>query len=157
MLCPFCGHAEDKVVDSTETFGGTSIRRRRECMGCGKRFTTYERVEGVPCRVVKKDGRREKFDRKKLLNGLIKACEKRPVKTSDLNNIVEGIEADLQNMPEREVSTRTIGRMIMDNLKLLDQVAYVRFASVYRQFADISEFQEEVRQLLDLKGRGDKQ
>lgn len=122
-------------------------------MGCGKRFTTYERMEGVPCRVVKKDGRYEKFNRKKLLEGLIKACEKRPVKTSDLNNIVEEIEADLYNRPEREVSTRTIGGMIMDHLKRLDQVAYVRFASVYRQFADVSEFQEEVRRLLDLRER----
>ncbi len=149
MRCPFCGHLEDKVVDSREVSGGDCIRRRRECLGCHRRFTSYERIDTVPYLVVKKDGRREKFDREKLMLGLMKACEKRPVATAALERIVEEVEALLQNSPDREVTTRDIGNLIMERLEDLDAVAYVRFASVYRQFGDISEFMEEVRHLLD--------
>ncbi len=154
MRCPFCGNSEDKVVDSREVSAGNSIRRRRECLECHRRFTTYENIETVPYRVIKKDERREKFDRDKLLNGLLKACEKRPVATADLNAIVERVESHLQNLPDREISTSEIGNMIMEGLKDLDQVAYVRFASVYRQFGDISEFMEEVKHLLEPKREG---
>lgn len=149
MRCPFCNHLEDKVVDSREVSGGMSIRRRRECLECHRRFTSYENIETVPYRVVKKDGRREKFDRDKLLNGLVKACEKRPVATAKLQEVVEEIEGLLQNAPDREMKTSDIGNLVMERLRFLDQVAYVRFASVYRQFGDISEFLEEVRHLLD--------
>jgi transcriptional repressor NrdR len=154
VRCPFCGHSEDKVVDSREVSAGNSIRRRRECLDCHRRFTTYENIETVPYRVIKKDERREKFDRDKLLNGLVKACEKRPVATADLNAIVERVESHLQNAPDREISTSEIGNMVMEGLKDLDQVAYVRFASVYRQFGDISEFMEEVKHLLEPKREG---
>ncbi|MEW6757512.1 MAG: transcriptional regulator NrdR [Acidobacteriota bacterium] len=154
MRCPFCGHLEDKVVDSREVSAGDSIRRRRECLSCHRRFTTYETIETVPYRVVKKDERREKFDREKLLLGILKACEKRPVATAALNAIVEEIESILHNSPDREISTTQIGNLIMERLRFLDQVAYVRFASVYRQFGDISEFLEEVRHLLDTKREG---
>ncbi|MGC8723716.1 MAG: transcriptional regulator NrdR [Acidobacteriota bacterium] len=149
MRCPFCGFLEDKVVDSREVSGGTSIRRRRECLECHRRFTSYERIETVPYRVIKKDGRREKFDRDKLLNGLLKACEKRPVPTSALETIVEEVEGLLQTAADREVSTTDIGNLVMERLRVLDEVAYVRFASVYRQFGDITEFLEEVRHLLE--------
>ena len=149
MRCPFCGFSEDKVVDSREVSGGTSIRRRRECLECHRRFTSYERIETVPYRVIKKDGRREKFDRDKLLNGLLKACEKRPVPTSALETIVEEVEGLLQTAADREVSTTDIGNLVMERLRVLDEVAYVRFASVYRQFGDITEFLEEVRHLLE--------
>ncbi|MGA9752211.1 MAG: transcriptional regulator NrdR [Acidobacteriota bacterium] len=149
MRCPFCGFLEDKVVDSREVSGGTSIRRRRECLECHRRFTSYERIETVPYRVIKKDGRREKFDRDKLLNGLLKACEKRPVPTSALETIVEEVEGLLQIAADREVSTTDIGNLVMERLRVLDEVAYVRFASVYRQFGDITEFLEEVRHLLE--------
>jgi len=145
---------EDKVVDSREVSAGDSIRRRRECLSCHRRFTTYETIETVPYRVVKKDERREKFDREKLLLGILKACEKRPVATAALNAIVEEIESILHNSPDREISTTQIGNLIMERLRFLDQVAYVRFASVYRQFGDISEFLEEVRHLLDTKREG---
>ncbi len=154
MRCPFCGHSEDKVVDSREVSSGDSIRRRRECLACHRRFTTYETIETVPYRVVKKDERREKFDRDKLLTGLLKACEKRPVATSALNAIVEEVESLLHNNPDREITTTDIGNLVMERLRVLDQVAYVRFASVYRQFGDISEFLEEVRHLLDAKREG---
>lgn len=154
MRCPFCGHLEDKVVDSREVSAGDSIRRRRECLSCHRRFTTYETIETVPYRVIKKDERREKFDREKLLLGLLKACEKRPVATAALNAIVEEVESILHNSPDREMSTTQIGNLIMERLRFLDQVAYVRFASVYRQFGDISEFLEEVRHLLDTKREG---
>lgn len=154
MRCPFCGHSEDKVVDSREVSSGDSIRRRRECLSCHRRFTTYETIETVPYRVVKKDERREKFDRDKLLGGLLKACEKRPVATSALNAIVEEVESLLHNSPDREITTTDIGNLVMERLRVLDQVAYVRFASVYRQFGDISEFLEEVRHLLDTKREG---
>ena len=149
MRCPFCAHLEDKVVDSREVSGGQSIRRRRECLACRRRFTSYEYIETVPYRVVKKDGRREKFDREKLLGGLLKACEKRPVATAKLQEIVEEVEAHLQNTPDREMKTSDIGNMVMERLRILDQIAYVRFASVYRQFGDISEFIEEIRHLLE--------
>jgi transcriptional repressor NrdR len=145
---------EDKVVDSREVSAGDSIRRRRECLSCHRRFTTYETIETVPYRVIKKDERREKFDREKLLLGLLKACEKRPVATAALNAIVEEVESILHNSPDREMSTTQIGNLIMERLRFLDQVAYVRFASVYRQFGDISEFLEEVRHLLDTKREG---
>ena len=151
VLCPFCGNLEDKVVDSREVSAGQSIRRRRECLGCHRRFTSYEYIETVPYRVIKKDGRREKFDRDKLLNGLLKACEKRPVATARLQEIVEEVETLLQNTPDREVKTSDIGNLIMERLRTLDQIAYVRFASVYRQFGDISEFIEEIRHLLEPK------
>ena len=149
MLCPFCGNLEDKVVDSREVSAGQSIRRRRECLGCHRRFTSYEYIETVPYRVIKKDGRREKFDREKFLNGLLKACEKRPVATARLQEIVEEVETLLQNTPDREVKTSDIGNLAMERLRTLDQIAYVRFASVYRQFGDISEFIEEIRHLLE--------
>ena len=154
MRCPFCGHVEDKVVDSREVSGGDNIRRRRECLGCHRRFTTYESIETVPYRVIKKDERREKFDRDKLMNGLLKACKKRPVATAALNAVVEEVEAVLQNTPDREISTTDIGNLVMERLRVLDQVAYVRFASVYRQFGDISEFMEEVKHLLEPKRGG---
>lgn len=154
MRCPFCGHSEDKVVDSREVSAGNSIRRRRECLSCHRRFTTYETIETVPYRVVKKDERREKFDREKLLTGLLKACEKRPVATAALQAIVEEVEGILHNSPDREITTTEIGNLVMERLRVLDQVAYVRFASVYRQFGDISEFLEEVRHLLDTKREG---
>jgi transcriptional repressor NrdR len=141
-------------VDSREVSAGDSIRRRRECLSCHRRFTTYETIETVPYRVIKKDERREKFDREKLLLGLLKACEKRPVATAALNAIVEEVESILHNSPDREMSTTQIGNLIMERLRFLDQVAYVRFASVYRQFGDISEFLEEVRHLLDTKREG---
>ena len=149
MRCPFCANLEDKVVDSREVSAGQSIRRRRECLGCHRRFTSYEHIETVPYRVVKKDGRREKFDRDKLLNGLLKACEKRPVATARLQEIVEEVETLLQNTPDREVKTSDVGNLAMERLRNLDQIAYVRFASVYRQFGDISEFIEEIRHLLE--------
>jgi len=147
MRCPFCDHAEDKVVDSREVAGGASIRRRRECLSCHRRFTSYERVETVPLRVVKKDGRREDFDRDKLLGGLLKACQKRPVATKDLDQIVDEIESLAQNSPDREISAAAIGALIMDRLKDLDQVAYVRFASVYREFKDVTEFVNVLNEL----------
>ncbi len=149
MLCPFCGHMEDKVVDSREVSQGARIRRRRECLDCHRRFTTYERIETIPFQVVKRDGNRQKFDREKLLAGLFRACEKRAVPSSTLEGIADEIEGLIQNSPDREVPTSTIGNIIMDRLKELDQVAYVRFASVYRRFGDISEFIEEVKRLAE--------
>jgi len=148
MKCPFCTYAESKVIDSRPTDEGSSIRRRRECLSCGKRFTTYETVESLPLVVVKKDGSRETFDRNKILNGLVKACEKRPVPLSTLEKAVNGIEQQLFNSLNREVTTAQIGEMVMDSLKEIDQVAYVRFASVYRQFKDIGTFMEELGKLL---------
>ena len=148
MKCPFCAYAESKVIDSRPTDEGSSIRRRRECLSCGKRFTTYETVESLPLVVVKKDGSRETFDRNKILNGLVKACEKRPVSLSRLEKAVGEIEQQLFNSLNREVTTAQIGEMVMDSLKEIDQVAYVRFASVYRQFKDIGTFMEELDKLL---------
>ena len=151
MICPFCAHVKDKVVDSRETGAGDAIRRRRECLSCGRRFTSYERVEEIPYFVVKKDGRREPFDRQKLIVGLHRACEKRPVPAKALQAIVDEIEQLVQDSPERELIARAIGERVMDRLKELDKVAYVRFASVYRHFRDINEFAEELKQLLNPK------
>lgn len=151
MKCPFCGFIEDKVIDSRPTDEGSSIRRRRECSKCQKRFTTYEKVESLPLMVIKKDKSRQPFNREKLLNGLLRACEKRPVSINDLENMVEGIESQLYNSLQREVSTKDLGEMVMAKLKNLDEVAYVRFASVYRQFKDINTFMDELHKLLSEK------
>ena len=157
MKCPFCGFANDKVVDSRESKEAESIRRRRECLKCSKRFTTYERIDEIPYMVVKKDGRREKFDRQKVLNGLLRACEKRPVPASKLEAIVDAAEAFLIDAPERERSTSEVGELIMAQLKSLDTVAYIRFASVYRDFKDVREFKEELEGLLGGRGKAKKQ
>lgn len=151
MKCPYCGYSESKVIDSRPADEGASIRRRRECLSCQKRFTTYETVESLPMVVVKKDGSRQSFDRRKVLGGMIRACEKRPVPLAELERIADAIEQDLQNSMEREVSTDQIGEQVMDRLKTVDQVAYVRFASVYRQFKDIDTFMTELNKLLSDK------
>jgi transcriptional repressor NrdR len=148
MKCPFCGHLEDKVVDSRESREGEAIRRRRECLECGRRFTSYERIDEVPYMVIKKDGRRERFDRQKVLAGLLKACEKRPVSTSQLEEIVTEVECFVQESNDRERSTQEVGEVLMERLRKLDKVAYVRFASVYLDFKDIKEFMSELRELL---------
>lgn len=148
MRCPFCGYPESKVVDSRPTDESSSIRRRRECLSCSKRFTTYETVESLPLVVVKKDGGRETFDRNKILNGLVKACEKRPVPLAVLEKAASDIEQQLLNCLSREVKTEYIGELVMDKLKDIDEVAYVRFASVYRQFKDINTFMSELSKLL---------
>lgn len=148
MKCPFCEYEESKVIDSRPTDEGEAIRRRRECLNCGKRFTTYEKIENIPLMVIKKDGSRQMFDRQKLLNGIMRACEKRPVTTGDMEHIVNEIEIATQNMLEREISSQKIGEMVMERLPAIDEVAYVRFASVYRQFKDINTFVEEVNKLL---------
>lgn len=148
MRCPFCGFEDSKVIDSRPTDEGVAIRRRRECIECGKRFTTYEKVESLPIVVIKKDKTRELFNREKLLAGLTRACEKRPVETSTLDRLVDRIESDLQNTLKREVSTKEIGEKVMEGLKDIDEVAYVRFASVYRQFKDVNTFIAEVNKLL---------
>ena len=148
MKCPYCGHLESKVVDSRPAEEGASIRRRRECLACQKRFTTYETVESLPLMVVKKDGSRQTFDKNKVLNGMIRACEKRPVSFDTLERIADQIEQNLQNSLERETSTERIGEMVMEGLKKVDEVAYVRFASVYRQFKDINTFMSELNKLL---------
>lgn len=149
MKCPFCGYADSRVIDSRPTDEGSRIRRRRECNQCGKRFTTYEIVESLPIVVVKKDRSREPFDRNKLLNGLLRACEKRPVSLDRLEQAVDEIETQIQNSLEREVSTTKIGEYVMDQLMHIDDVAYIRFASVYRQFKDIQSFHEAIRKLMD--------
>ncbi len=151
MKCPYCAHLESKVVDSRPAEEGASIRRRRECLACHKRFTTYETMESLPLMVVKKDGSRQSFDRNKVLGGLIRACEKRPVPYSALEETVNEIEQVLQNEMEREVSSAEIGELVMERLKKLDEVAYVRFASVYRQFKDINTFMRELNKLLEDK------
>jgi transcriptional repressor NrdR len=151
MKCPFCGHLEDKVVDSRESREGDVIRRRRECLDCGRRFTSYERIDEIPYMVVKKDGSREKFDRQKLSAGLLKACEKRPVSITQLEGIVNEVEYFVQEANDRERSTEEIGEMLMERLRKLDKVAYVRFASVYLDFKDIKEFMAELRELLKVK------
>ena len=151
MKCPFCAHLHDKVVDSRESKDGDAIRRRRQCLKCKKRFTSYERIDEIPSMVVKKDGRRERFDRQKVLAGILKACEKRPVSMSQLETIADNAESMVQESTEREVPTRVIGEMIMNELKNLDKVAYVRFASVYLDFKDVQEFMSELKDLL--KGR----
>lgn len=149
MKCPYCGYKESKVVDSRPAEEGSSIRRRRECLSCGKRFTTYETVESMPMVVIKRDGSRQTFDRRKLVNGMLRACEKRPVSVAQLEKIGEEIEQELQNSLEREISTEHVGELVMDKLKSVDEVAYVRFASVYRQFKDINTFMRELNKLLD--------
>jgi len=149
VRCPFCENIDTKVIDSRPTEEGQAIRRRRECDNCKKRFTTYEKIEEIPMMVVKKDGSREVFDRNKVLNGVIKACEKRPVSMSDIDRIVDEIERGLSNMMEKEIESRVIGEVIMDQLKGIDEVAYVRFASVYRQFKDINTFISELEKLLN--------
>lgn len=149
MRCPFCDENHDRVVDSRETRDGLTIRRRRECLQCSRRFTSYERIEDIPFMVVKTDGTREEFDRSKLMSGLRKACEKRPIPTASLDEIVSDVERHLHDCEDREVETSAIGAIIMERLRELDQVAYVRFASVYRKFEDIEEFLQEARQLLD--------
>ena len=151
MKCPFCGFINDKVVDSRESKEGESIRRRRECIHCDKRFTTYERIDEIPYMVIKKDGRREKFDRQKVLNGLLRACEKRPVSIGKMEQIVNEAEAFLIDSPERERKTSEIGELIMNRLKKFDKVAYVRFASVYLDFKDVKEFMAELKHLLKAK------
>jgi transcriptional repressor NrdR len=148
MKCPFCAHLGDKVVDSRESKEGEVIRRRRECLECGKRFTSYERIDEIPYMVVKKDGSRERFERQKLVAGLLKACEKRPVSVSALERIADRVEGTLQDKPEKEMTTDEIGAFVMQELKGLDKVAYVRFASVYRHFRDIGEFMTELKGLL---------
>ena len=153
MKCPFCGHLEDKVVDSREAKIGDTIRRRRECAKCERRFTTYERIDEIPYMVVKKDGRREKFDRQKVLAGLLRACEKRPVAMGKLEQIVNEAEALVAESQERELSSSEVGALIMDRLKKLDKVAYVRFASVYLDFKDVKEFMDELKDLLKAKGK----
>jgi len=151
MKCPFCNHLEDKVVDSRETKEGDTIRRRRECLGCERRFTTYERIDEVPYMVIKKDGRREKFDRQKVLGGLLKACEKRPVSMSKLSEMVNKIESRVSDAPDREISTTEIGEYLMEGLRDLDKIAYVRFASVYRDFQDEQAFFNELKSLMRQK------
>ena len=148
MRCPYCSFSESKVIDSRPAEEGTTIRRRRECLSCGKRFTTYEIMERLPLLVIKRDGSRQSFDRMKIINGMVKACEKRPVPVDEIERVADEIEQELQSSLEREVSSVQIGEMIMDRLKDLDQVAYVRFASVYRQFKDINTFLEELNKLL---------
>ena len=148
MRCPFCGYSESKVIDSRPADEGSSIRRRRECLSCSKRFTTYETVESLPMVVVKKDGSRQSFDRRKVLGGMIRACEKRPVPLAELEAVAAEIEQELQNSMDREISTECIGEMVMERLKKIDEVAYVRFASVYRQFKDIDTFMAELNKLL---------
>ncbi len=151
MNCPFCNFAETKVVDSRPTDEGQAIRRRRECLRCAKRFTTYEKIERIPLIVVKKDGNRQPYDRNKILNGILKACEKRPVPMDVIEEIVNEIEKELYNSMEKEVTSQKIGQMVMDRLKKVDEVSYVRFASVYRQFKDINTFMEELNKLLNEK------
>ncbi len=151
MICPFCGHIEDKVVDSRESKEGDVIRRRRQCLACERRFTTYERIDEIPYMVIKKDGRREKFDRQKVLTGLLKACEKRPVAMGKLAEIVDEVEARLIDSPERELPTTEIGEMLMNRLRNLDRIAYVRFASVYRDFQDEQALLNELNDLIRQK------
>jgi transcriptional repressor NrdR len=148
MRCPFCSYSESKVIDSRPAEEGATIRRRRECLSCGKRFTTYEIMERMPLLVIKKDGSRQSFDRMKLLGGMIKACEKRPVRVDEIERIADEIEQELQGSLDREVSSERIGELVMNKLKDVDEVAYVRFASVYRQFRDINTFLDELNKLL---------
>ena len=151
MKCPYCGHPESKVIDSRPADENASIRRRRECLSCARRFTTYETVESLPMVVIKKDGSRQSFDRQKMLRGMIRACEKRPVTLAELERIADEIEQELQNSMEREIRTEIIGEKVMERLRKVDQVAYVRFASVYRQFKDIDTFMTELNKLLSDK------
>jgi len=148
MRCPFCGFLESKVIDSRESKKGLSIRRRRECLSCKRRFTTYEKIEEIPYMVVKKDGTRQPFDSQKLLRGMMKACEKRPIQISQLEEVVEEIESLLQERPDKEIGVAEIGQLVMDRLRELDKVAYVRFASVYREFKGVDEFHRELEDLM---------
>jgi transcriptional repressor NrdR len=152
MTCPFCGHKQDRVIDSRESKEGDVIRRRRECLKCARRFTTYERSDEIPYMVIKRDGRREKFDRQKILEGLLKACEKRPVPMAKLAEVVDEIESTLADNSEREISTTEVGELLMDRLRALDKIAYVRFASVYRDFQDVEAFLVELKDLLQRRG-----
>ena len=151
MKCPYCGHLRDKVVDSRESKEGEAIRRRRECLSCARRFTSYERIDEIAYMAIKKDGTRERFDRQKLVAGLLKACEKRPVSMAAIEAVADRVEAVLQERAEKEMSTGDIGALVMDELRRLDKVAYVRFASVYRQFRDIGEFMNELKDLLNTR------
>ena len=151
MKCPYCGFLESKVIDSRESKKGISIRRRRACLSCKRRFTTYEKIEEIPYMVVKKDGTRQPFDTQKLLRGMMKACEKRPIQISQLEEIIEEIESLLQERPDKEIGVAEIGQLVMDRLKELDKVAYVRFASVYREFGDVAEFRRELEDLMKEK------
>jgi transcriptional repressor NrdR len=152
LNCPFCGHLNDKVIDSRESKEGDAIRRRRQCLACERRFTTYERIDEVPYMVVKKDGRREKFDRQKVLAGLLKACEKRPVTMGRLSELVDRVEGRVTDSPDREISTIEVGEILMEALRSLDKIAYVRFASVYRDFQDEQAFFDELKTLMRQKG-----
>jgi len=151
MKCPFCSHLHDRVVDSRESKEGDAIRRRRECLACERRFTTYERIDEVPYMAIKKDGRREKFDRQKVLGGLLKACEKRPISMSRLSDLVNRVEAKVSDSPDREISTTEIGEFLMEGLRELDKIAYVRYASVYRDFQDEEAFFNELKNLMRQK------
>ncbi len=153
MRCPYCAHLEDRVVDSREAQEGQITRRRRECLGCGRRFTTYERIEDVLPHVVKKDGRREPFDRRKILEGLLRACQKRPISREQIDDLVSTVERRVQEMGEREVASHVVGEAVMERLRALDAVAYVRFASVYRAFADVGEFMSELEVLARREGK----
>lgn len=153
MNCPFCGFKEDRVIDSRESREGESIRRRRECLQCLRRFTTYERIDEIPYLVIKKDGRREKFDRQKVLSGLLKACEKRPISMSTLAKLVDDVDGLLADKPEREINTTEVGEFLMTELAQLDKIAYVRFASVYRDFQDVEAFLSELKDLMKKKRR----
>ncbi|MFH1578221.1 MAG: transcriptional regulator NrdR [Candidatus Omnitrophota bacterium] len=157
MNCPHCGFKDDKVVDSRATSENSAIRRRRECLKCGRRFTTYEYIEDISLMVIKKDGRRQSFDRKKILSGIMKACEKRPISLDKMEDIVSAIERAIQRKSDREVSSRLIGELVTEKLKLIDDVAYVRFASVYRQFQDVAQFMKALSEVLENeKSRGKK-
>ena len=149
MRCPFCGHGEDRVVDSRESREGDVIRRRRECVKCERRFTSYEKIESIPFQVVKRDLRREPYEREKLMKGLRMACSKRPIPAATLERLADDIEAEMQESPEREISSRKLGNLVMDRLRDLDEIAYVRFASVYRRFEDVEQFVKELDQLRD--------
>lgn len=151
MKCPYCSHLEDKVIDSRPTDEGATIRRRRECLGCQKRYTTYEKVEYMPLMVIKKDKSRQPYNREKLLNGILRACEKRPVSIHQIESLIDNVEAHIYNTLEREVTSMAIGEKVMEELKKLDEVAYVRFASVYRQFQDIDTFMEELQKMKFVK------
>lgn len=147
MKCPFCNDLQDKVVDSRETEDGLSIRRRRECLSCKKRYTTYEEIEKIPIMVIKKDGRRERFSREKILSGLLHSCEKRPISMEQLEGVANRVEAKLQSSLEKEIQSKRIGELVMRELQKLDEVAYVRFASVYREFKDAADFKKQVKEL----------
>src|SRR6185312_13899916 len=151
MTCPFCSHKEDKVIDSRESKEGVVIRRRRQCLGCERRFTTYERSDEIPYMVIKKDGRREKFDRQKVLGGLLKACEKRPISMAKLSDLVNRVESKVSDSPDREIATTEIGEYLMESLREMDKIAYVRFASVYRDFQDEQAFFNELKNLMRQK------